>query len=544
MFVLIISGVAYLLFAFLIMHKKYPLLKKYTRVFPQYAPCMSVGIFWLRNVDDSVQFVFIKNVGMRLLVNNQNADFEFYKISRYRISPHNIEYRTSFANIKVKCGGVEFYKIGNGEFSYEFFKPKLDYNVDTSSGEIILAKTFRIKVVDISFKIEHISNKKLRVWGRLGNKARLEFLGNMRVATNREISDYKRRNFAIINTDTWSFLPKFRTKLDNSLQKRFLYNLLDKSNREISMPNTLCLNILDIKTQFKLYHEGYINIDKLGLYRVLQVKNRGQSAVLIDVITKLRYRFVADKKFDVRLVCIFGVQYLRFFNFGESIDIKVEPWYNLIEKGDLCDLWLLSSEYEKNLKLGICDIIERINLVVLHGFFVDVVKILKSINYQFLPRYTQFLLANLLLSFVRSFNYTQVFCDKKLIRLILSGLEIAVHLGGKRGICFCQKLLPFVQSEKVYQRLSIFISQQLETGPGLDEYYLSNKLGVVFLGNRVEICPSKNIDKIDNILICGKRINLKIRRGWNIERINDFVLGNIYSFEVAKLSDDTVLTFD
>ena len=115
---------------------------------------------------------------------------------------------------------------------------------------------------------------------------------------------------------------------------------------------------------------------------------------------------------------------------------------------------------------------------------------------------------------------------------------------GERSVCYCKKFLPFIKSERAHQRVSLHIVNQKFKNSNCYEYNLSQYWGIALNGKELTIYPAKTLKLDTFVVVKGKKINLRINPNWTMVKINNLSLGNIYNFDIDKLDDNTLITFD
>ncbi len=543
----IITSVAVFVFAVLIISQRRPIIKNFVPIKINRASQFGSGVFLLISQTQTTQFVFIKNIGFRLFVDDSFADFPLSNCSHYRVLSSELKLSGSDIHARISTSSVEIFCKEKLGFSYDFDKPNFAYSIDTSRQEIALGKdkNFKIKLLGFSrLSITPTKDGKLRITGEIEHWAKAQFCEKCRVASREEVRKFKQQNFGVLDIDKWQFVPNFCATKLNALQRQNLSEKFDLSNRKVELPQRLDFEEVLPHFDFSLGKSAYLNIEKLGFGKVVRSKKRGNAAILTDLLSAVCYQFAADKDFECRIVCLWGINYLNLYGFTGEVKFCVSPLCNLVKRKEFCDLSLLSNIYKDKEEVGLPRILEQLNLSVLHGFWVDVRAIVSNINYKFLPSNTQFLLANLLLSYITTFDFLKLLNSYKFCNLLLRGLCYAMEIEGERSVCYCKKILPLIKSERAHQRISLHIVNQKIKNSNYDEYALSQILGITLKGNELTLHPIKTLKINTYVVIRGKKIILSISPNWSMVKINNLGLGNIYTFDIDKLDDNALITFD
>lgn len=541
------TTVAMVVFAILIILARRPLLKQKSgiRLSPAKGVTFGQGMFVLRG--NGVEFAFVKNWGVRVSCSGESVLLKFPTQSRYSISPKRIVFLYPSVRVEVDNLGVKFDCPEGYEFELHLPKPRFPFCVQASRKAVVFGDgCLRLALCNFDdFGITNAGADNLRIWGKLGKSARIDFDKSLSPLTIAELREYKRRNFGTIDTSTWAVVPTFDAKNFNSLQINSIRVKLDLSTREVRLPADFDMCILEAKHNCVLRGKGLLCLDSLGLSKILRLKKSGNKLLLVDLLTNISFRIESDTAFCCELQNRWGQNYLFMQSQKSECLLRLLPFYQYVDFCDLSSEINLSDIYVTPEGISIDATLRRLNLNILHGFWVDAGKLVQSVNYHFLPRKTQFLLAKLALSFVSAYPERQLQKSKKVRRLLILGLNYAVGNRDAECVIFCQKILPLIRNERAYQRVNLAISELLPKEDKEDnEYKLSKLLGVSLVGKTLSISPDKNVDIDTQILLRGKRLRLSIRRNWHSVNINDLRLNNVCSFDLSKLADNTLLTFD
>lgn len=544
MVMIVISMAMVAIFITLIVRQKHPLIKRFIRLKPTKIAHVDSGVFLLYNKTNKIKLAFIKNIGCRLYSGEGVIDLPFSNFTNYRIYPKHLCLYGEKGNLRIYANAVTFDYCA--KFSYNFNKPNFAYRFDRDKQAIFLGDKYSFSLTFSGFKnlcLSPFGANELQITGEVIKGARIDFNKNFAVAKLCEVREFKRRNFGIIDSLSWDFVPKFSGKL-TPLQRHNLSEKFSLSARKIELPISLTLPKIEAKVQFSCRSRAYIQITKLGFSKVVRIRQIGRAVTVVDLLSGVRYKFTADKDFVCRLVNFFGTNYLLISGGDDEITFNTIPICVENGKDKNYPLTLLCGLYSKSGSVDLNSTIRNLNLLILHGFWVDASVIISKLNYRFLTPYSQFLLANMLLSFINTFEDKSVLANSKLRNLVIRGLCYAMSIDTIEAGCFCEKILPLINSERAHQRVLLHKLRCKCVGKDSYEGILSVLLGIGLRGTELTIRPQRNISIETFVVIRGKNIKLKILPNWNKVRINNLSLGNIYTFDFTKLSSDTLLTFD
>lgn len=542
MALIFLSVVMTLVFVVLIIRKRYSLLKSTLHLKPNKTFHIDSGVFLLCDAVSQVRFAFIKNIGCRIYVDDGWSDFSS-KFASYSICRKRLLLRTNTIKLCVFSNGCKFESERDVQFSYEFIKPNFAYRFDPHKKTIVIGNnSFVLKLVGFQdLHLTLIKQNKLRISGKIQRGASIEFERACKVASRHAIKEFKQRNFGIIDTSSWEFIPRFSGHL-NELQKRDVEAKFSLAARKIELPTDLKIRVEVVREQFYIDSTFYINIETLGIGKVVSLRKSGRNVFIRDLLSGVGYKFTADKPFFCRQVCFFGTNYLHVTGFSGILQMTCQPLF-ICGRNTIYSESMLCKDYQNNSLVNFDLVLRKLNLSILHGFWVDIKSYISRINYRFLLPFSQFLLAKVLLSFVITFKNYGLLKHSKIRNLLLRGLCYAMESKTQDSGYFCERILPLIKSERAHQRIMLHkLKCKFEFRTA--EFILTRELGVTLLGDEVTICPSKNLDKETFVVIRGKKINLKIRHNWSMVRINNLGLGNIFSFDITKLDDNTLITFD
>lgn len=547
MTVLIMTTVAMIVFAILIIMTRQPILKLITpiRLKPARAVIFGQGVFVLTN--GSVWLSFVKNLGVRISVGEARVWIKFCLHTSFSIAPNRMIIRAPNLVIEIDKSGVKFDCAAERDFCLEFAKPEFAFCLDSSRKTVTLGERDLLLSLRgfLDFGIAKTQGGKLRICGKITRSASITYNAPLATLSAMQLRLYKQQNFGIIDTDTWAVSPTFDSQRYNNLQVESMREKLDLSARVVSIPADFDATIMEPRCYSSFRGSGLIQLNSLGLSKVLRLKKVGKKLVIVDLLTNISIRLVCDAEFEYKLQNMWGQYYLAIQTNVSECGMRILPFYQYVDWGELPNESCLCDMYSAREAVSVDAAIRRLNLCVLHGYDVAVAPLVQSINYHFLPTKTRFLLANLVLSLIVTFPSSRVMRAKKLRRLLILGLDYAVGRRDAESVAFCKKILPIVRNERAHQRINLSLpAVPCAIDSADNEYRLTTLLGIGLAQNILTVAPTKH-EHIDTaILLRGKKLRLSICPDWHSVNINDLRLNNICTFDIDKLADNTLLAFD
>lgn len=502
------------------------------------------GVFLMTG--PNISLAIIKNLGLRLCVDRGSIEIPFAFGFLYRILSNKIILDSARIGICVSVDGVEFWSK-EGVFEGEMTLPKPDfaYNIDVSKREIILGKSKFGLVLDNldEWEVSPRREGRLKIKIKFRDRAKIIFEKLLQPASRNAVCLFKQKYFGIIDAASWDFAPRWAKNGFNALQIKNLSKKLGISARKVQLPS-LYYRVVDPQYHIRLDFQSVVSLTRLGLSKVIILRQRGNTVFLDDWMTNVGCRVVLDTFAEARLCCFWGEVCLGLETKGASVGLTIVPFGAFVDAGDYSDA-ICCLGIGGGSVATVSDAFERLNISILHGFWVDVEKIVGSVNWKFLPKYTQFLLANMVLSFVITFGGSHRVFRRKIAEILAAGLYYALQVNSTKAMLYCKKILPLLRMQSVEEAvLKHILNCPTDASSRDGECFLSEVLGVKLTGRELAICPARDKTFFWNVVLGQKRLCIDVRAGWKNVRINSLVLGNIHTFNLDKLDDGTLITFD
>ena len=530
--IILVSVITILLVLYKLKRTK-PIIKKRVRVSPGYGKSLNTGVFVLQN--ESVKFVFVKDIELRIFCDGGECSvFCLDKPTQFFLDSRHILLKYNDFTLKVTENQI-LQTGNNAEIRLLVTKPSFMYTVNSKKGEIKLGQN---KPFYINFGVPLCISEEeggFLLSCKL-NKGEVALQG-LQTVKPQQLIRYKKENFGFIDTTKWEVVPKFDKKL-NALQQNNLQKLLDTKNYEVLLPEALPKQV-SVKEKMKIAGGVWFNLDELGFSKIIRLNKRRTVLYIEDLLSNVKYAFTFDSSFSFFRATYFGAN-LIFVNSKGRLKI------------DFCNVKLNCTStvlqhitgYNFSPNVDLYTYLDKVNILLLHGYFVDVQKMLDSLNLAYLPKRVLLKLANIVLNFMFVFDNYTLFLKSKIRHLCLLVLSFVDDDFCVEGYCFLKKLLPLIKDKTLYNKI---LNQILTTKNKFFnfnyEYFLSEVVGLRVNGEKFYLTPTKTRSFCASFFVKYKRINIKVNKDWQLVKINNLSLVNVDSFQINRLDNVTDILF-
>ncbi len=543
---IIIASLITCIFFWLAVRQRQPIIKSYARLNKGYAPQLSLGVFVLQ--DEKLRLVFVKDLLLGVMVDGRLATVYLNsKITRYSVGQNCMSIFTNNYNLNITKCGIRVETDKPCVFSFTYTRPDFMYSVNKRRGRFVLGGSTPFMIDCDGFTDINVVAKKgeFIFSATVERTGRFNFSKQLNTISKAELSLLKKQLFGIYSTKNWAIIPNFSRTSMNALQKSYLKSILDVSQRTIALPKHN-LHIVALTREFWVQNYAHIDLDKVGFSKLVDIKMRGKTVIIKDMLAGFAYKINSRQYFECYLENFFGRTFLCIEPNAKEAFFCVTPLWQYLTATDL-DYPLLNvniGEIEPKSMDFTC-VLDRINALILHGYYVDVPKILRDFNLHYFSPYFKFLVANIVLSFITVFSKKSLLKEENYSNLLISAMDFAIKNINSRTYCFLKKFLPLVEDKGLYNKIfTLIIDSKDKLRPNCYEFSLTEDIGWRICGSRLFLKPSKDIRIDASLHIRDKTINITSLPNWSKVRIEKLNLLNVDSFEIDRLDKSTLLIYE
>ena len=335
-----------------------------------------------------------------------------------------------------------------------------------------------------------------------------------------EYDEFKLKNFGVIDVNEWEFLPNFKN--ENKLQNMYQQKLLNTKNKKVKFLEQK-INILKLQSKMNIRNNDAINLDKLGLSKIVYLEKRKGKVILKDLLTNVFFTMVFNKKINFEIVNYWGENFLVFYGESECnfyFDKKFNDeilFFNFIQ-GDISQR--LSNDFD------LWNILDNLNRLILFGVDFDLWGLIGKYNFKYFSKDIFIKFANMVLSYIFVECRYDLLKRKEIKQLLFVGLKIAFYRDDLDSICYLKKFLPLIGDRKFYRK----VLQRVENKKIMNinfEKYFSENLGIRLEGKRLFVKPSKELEINITLMLKGVFITLKVSKNWKYMRVDGIIMVGI-----------------
>lgn len=545
---IILASVATLFCIIMLLRRKRPIIKKSLALTPGYSSSLCGGVFCL--FCEKIRLIFLKDQELRIFINNESIVVLLkQKVNKYFVYNDRMIYQCEDYKIIISNTGIQIIASGEVDFAFTFTKPKFMYSLNLGQGKISLGDKdpfiLRLSGMQDS-RIKDLGNGTFSFCTVINDHASITFSRDLASPKGDKLTLLKKELFGTYDIAEWEIVPRFNKVSYNKLQVGYLKKLLSVDSRKIKLP---CLAFCETKGmgfEVDIADDTYINLDWVGFSKLVLLKSHNKTATLLDLLAGLEYQIKYDKKCDFEIINYWGTLYLAIYPGQATCRLNILPLYKSVQVAELCTPLLdCTSLLQGVADISINSVLERLNILVLHGYFVDIKKLIKDLNIHFLPQYTRFLLSNLVLSHILVFGERSLLRQDNIKRLLASNLRVALSYINPATFCFLKKFLPHIDDKALYNTvLNVILEHKGKFKAGNYEFFMTEILGLRVIGRKVFISPSKRQSLEASLWIRNKHLILRVNKDWQIIKINDINLYNVDCFEINSLDNETIISFE
>ena len=525
---------------------KKPLLKNNTRVNKNFGLNLLNGLFVLQNKNFTLAFfknfylnVISKEFNFKIKINT-NKTFIRYYISNSYLRLYYQDLTITFYKNKFI-----FKSTANTKVQFIIEKPNCQFFLNTKNSTFTIKNDTTLNFFAVKFDKFEVQdlNKYLILQTNLNGIGEICLNQNFNILNKDELKNFKSENFGFYDVEKWEFMPYFKDSASNKLQEKFQINLLDKYNKTIFLPNFNYKESFLEDFSFEIENYLFLSLDKLGFSKLVHLKQSKNKLIVQDVLVNFEYVFNLKNIFNARLLSLWGENYLLIQTTKNFVEFKIFDKYldsKILSKSLIYpDLKII-----RNNNLSLSFIFENINRLILHGFNIDVFKIINSLNLKYLPEYMQFKICNCLLSYINTFNKQYKITQLKLKSFLLKNLVYSIKNLNSSSFCFLKKILPYITEQKISNNiLDLILECKSKFKNANYEFFLSEILGIRLEGTKLFITPSKANEIKTKIWIKGKVISISITKNWQVLKVDGLTLSGIDYFDLKNFGSILDLEF-
>ncbi len=514
-----------------------PLIKKRKFLNKNYGQKLFGGLFVLQNSEFTLSF--LKNFYLMVL----SKDFKFKiklnigsEFIRYYISKDYLRLYYVNLNITFYKNKFVFESADTVFINFIIEKPNCQFFINTKTNSFSLKGKSTLKFNATGFKDFNIVDKGnyLNIETQFNKSGRVTINQDFRILDKQQLVDFKKDNFGYYDTAKWEFMPVFKNKDFNLLQEKYQINLLNKSNKTITLPSfDYNESILD-SLEFKIKDYKLFSLDKLGFSKLVLLRRAKNKLYVKDVLVNFEYVLLADKNVKAQILNLWGENYILLHS--NNCNVKLNVFDKFVNNNFLFKpLTIGNNSHKVNNFLSILNVFDNINRLLLHGVEIDIFKICANLNLKYSPEYVQFKVCNCFLTYINTFSKQYKINQYKLKKFFLKNLIYAIKNLNPNTFCFLKKILPYITEQKLSNKiLDLILECRSKFNRGDYEYYLSEILGIRLEKDKLYIMPSKKNSTNVTLWLKGKLLTLKINKDWQILKVDGLTLSGIDYFDLKN----------
>ena len=514
-----------------------PLIKKRKFLNKNYGQKLFGGLFVLQNSEFTLSI--LKNFYLMVIAKefkfkiklNIGSEFIRYYISKDYLRLYYVNLNITFYKNKFVFESADTVFI-----NFIIEKPNCQFFINTKTNSFSIKEKSTLKFNTTGFKDFNIVDKGnyLNIETQFNKSGRVTINQDFRILDKQQLVDFKKDNFGYYDTAKWEFMPVFKNKDFNLLQEKYQINLLNKSNKTITLPGfDYNESILD-SLEFKIKDYKLFSLDKLGFSKLVLLRRAKNKLYVKDVLVNFEYVLLADKNVKAQILNLWGENYILLQS--NNCNIKLNIFAKFINNNFLFKPLTIGNNSPKvNNFLSISNVFDNINRLLLHGVEIDIFKICANLNLKYLPEYVQFKVCNCFLTYINTFSKQYKINQYKLKKFFLKSLIYAIKNLNSNTFCFLKKILPYITEQKLSNKiLDLILECRSKFNRGDYEYYLSEILGIRLEKNKLYMTPSKKNSTNVTLWVKGKLLTLKINKDWQILKVDGLTLSGIDYFDLKN----------
>ena len=513
------------------------LIKKRKFLNKNYGQKLFGGLFVLQNSEFTLSFlknfylmVLSKNFKFKIKL-NIGSEFVRYYISKDYLRLYYVNFNITFYKNKFVFESADTVFI-----NFIIEKPNCQFFINTKTNSFSLKEKSTLKFNATGFKDFNIVDKGnyLNIETQFNKSGRVTINQDFRILDKQQLVDFKKDNFGYYDTAKWEFMPVFKNNDFNLLQEKYQINLLNKSNKTITLLGfDYNESILD-SLEFKIKDYKLFSLDKLGFSKLVLLRRAKNKLYVKDVLVNFEYVLLADKNVKAQILNLWGENYILLQS--NNCNVKLSVFNKFVNNNFLFKPLTIGNNLPKiNNFLSISNIFDNINRLLLHGVEIDIFKICANLNLKYLPEYVQFKVCNCFLTYINTFSKQYKINQYKLKKFFLKSLIYAIKNLNSNTFCFLKKILPYITEQKLSNKiLDLILECRSKFKTGDYEYYVSEILGIRLEKNKLYMTPSKKYSTNATLWLKGKLLTLKINKDWQILKVDGLTLSGIDYFDLKN----------
>ncbi len=514
-----------------------PLIKKRKFLNKNYGQKLFGGLFVLQNSEFTLSFlknfylmVLSKNFKFKIKL-NIGSEFIRYYISKDYLRLYYVNFNITFYKNKFVFESADTVLI-----NFIIEKPNCQFFINTKTNSFSIKEKSTLKFNATGFKDFNIVDKGnyLNIETQFNKSGRITINQDFHILDKQQLVDFKKDNFGYYDTAKWEFMPVFKNNDFNLLQEKYQINLLNKSNKTITLPSFDYNESIFDSLEFKIKDYELFSLDKLGFSKLVLLRRAKNKLYVKDVLVNFEYALLADKNVKAQILNLWGENYILLQS--NNCNVKVSIFDKFVKNKFLFKPLTIGNNSPKiNNFLSISNVFDNINRLLLHGVEIDIFKICANLNLKYLPEYVQFKVCNCFLTYINTFSKQYKINQYKLKKFFLKNLIYAIKNLNPNTFCFLKKILPYITEQKLSNKiLDLILECRSKFNRGDYEYYLSEILGIRLEKDKLYITPSKKNSTNVTLWLKGKLLTLKINKDWQILKVDGLTLSGIDYFDLKN----------
>lgn len=403
-------------------------------------------------------FLVLDKIFIKINLHIDNVSKQICNINRYYEKSSNLE-------MFIDKSGWSF--KGKGEVDFTFQKPNCDFEINLAKKYICFDKKYYLYFENFEDILLNNGNQ-LSINLKIKDYAKIK-LANIDLKSDKANLMVKaKRYFGYFNIDNSYRFPNINNinQPQNRLKQNYLKKLLAGNNKVIGLPN----NNLEKKSNV-----SKINLTKLGLSKLIGITKKQNKLIIKDILCNFSLEIDYVKNIVGRFN-LFSEEYLLVEDLQKE---QTKFFSDIIDNQFLNEPLIYGIETEtynqKNLK---CTFL-NINRLMLHGYFFDINKLVKSLHLQYFNNEIKFLIGNMILTFVQVFKKFSILNEMGVKQLLLENSKYSIKNFNGNAFCFLKKILPLIKGNELSNKiLDLILSKKNKIKSKDYEFIFTEDLGL------------------------------------------------------------------
>ena len=489
----------------------------------------------------NAKLIIVPNIVVALIVKNTKLLFSFDKCEDMLCNENR-----AFMRIKnfLLVFDKNCIKIkGNGQFNFSVTRPNSKFTFDSRHQALSIEKQ---KLMFTGFKnLEVQGGSVLSFNGEINNEASINYEDFKLRAVRQESKQILTEYFGFIDTSNWESIPKFNVILspENALKRRYLSELLDSKNLKIYIPKTKNSLFLEKIGREFCFTKCFLSLDKLGLSKILRFSRSKNTLFIKDLLTNFEIVIKVNGDFSYSQ-CVILKEMFLYISAVEKRKAVVEILPKVIENTFLFSELIKGEGGRFPKSVSINSFLYNLNRLTLHGVYLRIDTLFNLLNPTFLNVNQQFLLANLLITYINVFERYDLLGRNDVKDLLYDSLSKNLQTITLQKCVYFKKILPYITDDTLSNRALDVVLDKKTIKKNMEyEYYLNVVLGLRLSGTKLFLEPDIDARFNIEIFMHGHNIHLiKQGVGRNL-KVENIVMSGVEFLDLVEYPSNFIIEF-